>query len=95
MRQTPYGAPTSGRKAAPFQPAVGKDFGRVEEVEAKTRDFLARLIASVAVTGVGVAGGYGLFTGDHMAVIGAWTVAGPIMGALVAYYFGPQRNDTG
>jgi hypothetical protein len=81
--------PSSREK--PFQPAIGREFG-VQEVEAKTRGYLARLLASSAVIGVLVTGGYGLITGNYTAVIAAWSVAGPIIGALVTHYFGPQRN---
>jgi hypothetical protein len=81
-----------GRK--PFQPAIGRDFGRVEEVEARTRGFLARTVALAAVSGVAVTGGYGLMVGNFMAVITVWAIAGPIIGAVVAHYFGPRRSDT-
>ena len=79
----------------PFQPAIGSEWDNVQEVEAKTRDFLARLIASATIVGVLATGGYGLITGSYIAVTAVWSVTGPIVGALVAYYFGPQRNDTG
>jgi hypothetical protein len=92
---TPDRASRPSRRQKPFQPAIGAEFDGVQEVEAKTRSFLARLLASATVIGVLVAGGYGLITGNYTAVIGVWSVAGPIIGALVAYYFGPQRNDTG
>jgi len=82
----------SGQKAKPFQPAIGREFEGVQEIEAKTRDFLARLIASASIVGVLATGGYGLMTGNYRAVIGVWSVAGPIIGALVTYYFGPQRD---
>jgi uncharacterized protein YqgC (DUF456 family) len=42
-----------------------------------------------------VAGIYGLVTGNFTPVAAVWAVAGPIIGAVVAYYFGPQRDDTG
>jgi hypothetical protein len=84
-----------GRTTKPFQPAIGREFDGVGEVEAKTRGFLARIIASVTAIGVTVTGAYGLTTtGNHTAVIAVWDVARPIVGALVSYYFGPQR-DTG
>ena len=79
----------------PFQPAIGRDFEGIEEVEARTRDFLARLIAVATVAAVGTAGLYSLATGKYMAVSGVWSVARPIIGAIIAYYFGPRRNDTG
>jgi hypothetical protein len=85
----------SGQKRKPFQPAIGTDFGTVEEVEAKTRGFLARVFAVSTVTVVAVTGGYGLMTGNYLAVITVWAIAGPIIGAIVSHYFGPQRNDTG
>jgi len=80
-----------GRK--PFQPAIGRDYHGVQEVEAKTRGFLATLFASTTVAAVVAAGGYGLITGNYMAIIGVWSVAGPIIGAMVTHYFGPQRDD--
>jgi hypothetical protein len=82
----------SPREGKPYQPAIGQDFEGVEEIEAKTRGFLARLLASAAVSGVLATGGYGLVTGNYTAAIAVWSVAGPIIGALVAYYFGPQRD---
>jgi hypothetical protein len=85
----------SVQRKKPFQPAIGTDFGAVEEVDAKTRGFLARLIALTAASGVAIAGGYGLITGNYTAVITIWAIAGPIIGAIVSYYFGPRRNDTG
>jgi hypothetical protein len=88
-------SPRSGQRKKPFQPAIGTDYGAVEEVEAKTRGFLARLIALTAAAGLVVAGGYSLITGNYMAVITVWAIAGPIIGAIVSHYFGPQRNDTG
>jgi hypothetical protein len=96
--------PTGGRpnrnsrssvRAKPYQPAIGTDFGKVEEVEARTRGFLTRFIALAAGAGVAVTGGYGLVTGNFTAVIAVWAIAGPIIGAVVSHYFGSQRNDTG
>jgi hypothetical protein len=42
-----------------------------------------------------VTGGYGLATGNHTPLITVWAIAGPFIGAMVAFYFGPQRSDTG
>jgi len=83
------------QRPKPFQPAIGSDFGTVDEVDAKTRSFLAKFIASSLAIVVGITGSYGLITGNYVAVIGVWSVAGPVFGAVVTYYFGPQRNDTG
>jgi hypothetical protein len=85
----------SRAQGKPFQPAVGREFD-VREADAKTRGFLARLIALTTVTAVVAAGGYGLITGNFSAVNAVWIVAGPIIGAVVTHYFGrPERKDTG
>ncbi len=76
----------------PFQPALGTDFGRVSDVEAKTRDFLARAVASIAAAGVAVTGVFGLATGNFVPVVSVWAIAGPIIGGVMSYYFGPQRS---
>jgi hypothetical protein len=85
----------SGARKKPYQPAIGTDFGTIREVEAKTRGFLARVIASTAAMGIVATGAYGLVTSNYTAVITVWAIAGPIIGALVSHYFGPQRNDKG
>ena len=89
-------APSQSRRRGPkpFQPAVGQDFGAIEEVEARTRGYLARLIASAAAAALGVTGAKSLADGTYTAVVGCWAVAGPIVGALVSYYFGHRRKDT-
>jgi hypothetical protein len=92
---TPNKKIPSGPRAKPFQPAIGTDFGRVEEVEARTRGFLTRFIALAAGAGLAITGGYGLVTGNYTAVIAVWAIAGPIFGAVVSHYFGSQRNDPG
>jgi len=82
------------RKKA-FQPAIGTDIGPVEDGDAETRAFLTKFIASSAGTAVAITGIYGLITGNYALVIAVWAIVGPFIGALVTYYFGPQRNDTG
>ena len=88
-------APPSRHGRKPFQPAIGTDFGRVEEVEARTRGFLARVFAVATGATLGVTGGYGILTGNYIAVMAVWAIVGPFIGAMMSYYFGPQRNDTG
>jgi hypothetical protein len=95
MGITPPKESQPGRLRKPFQPAIGADIGRVEDVEAKTRDFLTRFIVSASGSMVAVTGVYGLITGNYTPIIAIWAIAGPIIGAVVTYYFGPQRNDTG
>jgi hypothetical protein len=85
----------SGQRNKPYQPAIGTDYGAVEEVEAKTRGYLVRVVVSVTAAGIALAGGYGLITANYTPLITVWAIAGPIIGAMVSYYFGPQRNDTG
>jgi hypothetical protein len=88
-------AATSSRK--PYQPAIGREF-EVEEVllaQEKNRGFLVRLIALATVLAVGITGIYGLITGAYFAVVAVWSVAGPLVGAMMAFYFGSHRKDLG
>jgi hypothetical protein len=86
----------SGRREnKPFQPAIGTDIGSVDDADARTRDFLAKTIAVFAGSAIAVTGVYGLIMGNYTPVVAVWAIAGPIIGALVTYYFGPRRNDTG
>ena len=79
----------------PYQPALGAALERdeVPAIEARTRGFLARLIALVSTAAVAVAGGYGLATGRYAAIEVVRAVAGPIVGAVTSHYFGPRRGD--
>lgn len=94
MAMEPPGQRRQRRGPKPFQPAIGRDFGAIDEVEARTRGYLARLIASAAAAALAVTGAKSLTEGNYAAVIGCWAVAGPIVGALVTYYFGHRRKDT-
>jgi len=64
MARTPTKKAEAGLATKPFQPSIGTDFGRVEDVEARTRDFLARFVALAAGSMVAVTGLYGLTTGN-------------------------------
>jgi hypothetical protein len=89
---------SSASKKKPFQPAFEKDDFEISEpqlVEAKTRGFLVRLVAVMIAAAVGATGVRGLLTGDYHTLTAVWTVAGPIMGAMVAYFFGVHRKDSG
>jgi hypothetical protein len=92
MGASPHKKSQVRRGKKPFQPAVGTDFGLVEEVEARTRGFLARVIASGCVIGLAVSGCYSLVTGKYMVAVGVWSVVGPFLSALMTYYFGPKRE---
>jgi hypothetical protein len=89
---------SGSRSKKPFQPAIGKDDFEVSEpqlVEAKTRGFLVRLVAVMIAAAVGFTGLHGLLSGDYHALTAVWTVSGPILGAMVAYFFGVHRKDSG
>jgi len=79
----------------PFQPAIGSEFpiDEVPSIEAKTRGFLARFIAFSVGLALLAAGTYGLRTGDYHALEVVWAIAGPIVGAVVTFYFGAHRKD--
>jgi hypothetical protein len=59
---------SSGRKR--YQPAVGAafDISQVPTIEAKTRGFLARLIALSAAAAIAIAATNGLMTGHYSAL---------------------------
>jgi len=81
----------------PFQPAIGREFpvDEVPTIEAKTRGFLAKFIALSVGLALFTTGTYGLRTGNYHALEAVWAIAGPIVGAVVTYYFGAHRKDTG
>jgi|HubBroStandDraft_1064217.scaffolds.fasta_scaffold102575_2 hypothetical protein len=81
----------------PYQPAVGTEIeiDEVPTIEAKTRGFLARFIAISVGIAVAVTGAYGLVTGQYAAIEVVWAIAGPLVGAVVAHYFGVHRRDSG
>ena len=83
MRNTAIKKSRSAGAGKPFQPAIGTDIGTVEDFDAKTRGFLTKVIAFTVVTMVAFTGGYGIIIGNYTPVISVWTVAGPIVGALV------------
>lgn len=87
---------TSRTDRKPFQPAIGRNFDieTAPTVEARTRGVLARGITLFAGAVIILTGAYGLVTAEFMPLMATWAVAGPIVGAIIAYYFGPQRTDT-
>jgi hypothetical protein len=87
-----WSARSSGRKR--YQPAVGDAFeiDQVPTIEAKTRGFLARLIALSAAAAIAVAAANGLMSGHYAALEVVWAIAGPLVGALMAHYFGAYRR---
>jgi len=79
-----------------FRPRIGRDFDleEVHVIDARTRGFLSRAVAIGSFTGIGITGGYGLATGNYVAVEVIWAVAGPMLGAMVTHYFGSAGKDT-
>lgn len=86
---------TSNRK--PYRPAIGKEFeiDEVPTIEARTRSFLARVVAVSATTALTITGLYGLTTAQFGPVEAVWAIAGPLVGAVMAYYFGVHRGASG
>lgn len=89
MGQAPDKKPRS-RRTKPFQPSVGTAFEgeSVPTIEAKTRGFLARVVAALAGLSVVVTGGYWLFTGNYTPLVVVWGIVGPLIGGMMTYYFG-------
>ena len=88
-------SPEAGRRVRhgkPFQPAVGTDFGRISDMEAQTRDFLARFIAFTAAVALAITGAYGLAVRNFGPIMAVWAIAGPLFGAVVTHYFGLGRT---
>jgi predicted membrane protein len=53
---------------------------------------VARALAFATSAAIAVTGLQGLITGDTTAISTVWAVTGPIVGALVSYYFGAHRK---
>jgi hypothetical protein len=88
---------TRSRNPEPrFRPRIGRDFDleEVHVIDARTRGFLSRFIAIGAGGAVAITGGYGLASGNYLAVEVVWAVAGPMCGAMVTHYFGSAGKDT-
>lgn len=83
------------RPYRPYHPRIGSDF-EVQDaatVDASTRRFLAQVLTGATVLALSVTAVHGAFSGQFLAIEIVWAVTGPIVGALVTYYFGPQRRD--
>ena len=85
---------SAAERTKPFQPAIGKEF-EVEEIEAKTRGFIARVIVSLMAAALIVTWVYWLLKGSYAPLSLVWGIGGPLIGAIVGHYFGPKRTDTG
>ena len=77
----------------PYQPRIGLDF-EIEQapaIEARTRDFLTRSITILVGTSLAASGTYGVLNNNYTAVEIVWAIDGPLLGAMVTYFFGPYR----
>ena len=78
----------------PFQPAIGREF-EVEEIEARNRGFVARVVVGFIAAALVVTGVYWLLKGSYAPLSLVWGIGGPFIGVIVGHYFGPKRTDTG
>ena len=85
---------SAAERRKPFQPAIGKEF-EFEEIEAKNRGFVARVVVSFTAAALIVTGVYWLLKGSYAPLSLVWGIGGPLIGAIVGHYFGPKRTDTG
>ena len=65
---------------------------RASKAQESARSFLVYLTASMTCLFVSGAALYGLFLGRFDALASVWTVAGPIVGGLMSYYFSSKRD---
>ncbi len=84
----------------PFQPAHGRDFDNARATKAETeqaRNRTAGHIAYVLIGSILFALAYALVISTRSAsytpLAQVWAVAGPLVGALVAYYFRRDQRD--
>jgi hypothetical protein len=80
-----------------YQPAHGRDFEIVmraaDDYEtSRTRDGIAYLVLGAVAIAMLMAVAHGLQSGNFGATKDVWTVAGPITGAIVGYYFHRGRK---
>jgi hypothetical protein len=61
----------------------------------RTRDRIAYFVLACGSVAMIAAAGYGFYSGDFGALKDVWTVAGPIIGVVVGYYFHRGRKDSG
>jgi hypothetical protein len=86
----PFGKPVGNRS---YKAAIGRDFS-VQEIEARTdhstaqtRDLIARVLLACVVFAIAYAAIKGVTKGDWSYLQTVWVPAGPLVGAMTAYYF--------
>jgi hypothetical protein len=85
----------AGSSERRFQPRIGRDFEMQEAdvINARTRGFLVRAVILGAGAAMASASAYGVITGNYIATEVVWAVAGPMLGAVMTYYFGAVGKD--
>ncbi len=81
-----------------FQPAHGREGGiSLRELDeyhtSRTRDRLGYIALGAALGATFLAAVYGVTTGDFGGLKDVWAAAGPIVGAVLGYYFHRSRKD--
>jgi hypothetical protein len=66
-----------------------------ERETSRTRDNIAYLLLIAVILAMSTATGYGFYIGDFGGVKDVWTVAGPLTGGIVGYYFHRGRKASG
>jgi len=99
MPPAPVKSASAKKKANKYTPATGRDFEievRVtdEYKTSRVRDNLSYMIMVTALLALALSAGRGFYSGTFEAVKDVWTVAGPLIGAIVGYYFHRGRKDS-
>jgi hypothetical protein len=76
-----------------FPPKAGEEFDGVREIKARTRAFLAKLVASSAVLVTLVAAGYAVVTRQYGMLSVTWSIAGPLLAGITVYHFAASARE--
>jgi len=98
MPSTDKKGPVTKKTAGKYTPAHGRDYEirlrALDEYEtSRTRDKIAYLVLGTVLGAIVATATYGLWQQDFGALNAVWTVAGPITGAILGYYFHRGRKD--
>jgi hypothetical protein len=76
-----------------FPPKAGEGFDGVREIKARTRAFLAKLVASSAVLVTLVAAGNAVVTRQYGMLSVIWSIAGPFLAGIMVYHFASSARE--
>jgi hypothetical protein len=98
MSSTKKDGPATQKTPGRYAPAHGRDYDirlrAMDEYEtSRTRDKIAYLVLGTVLGAIIAAATYGLWQQNFGALNAVWTVAGPITGAILGYYFHRGRKD--